>query len=313
MASVRTATARFLGSKTSVHTRRNYKKAIMTWQAFCAESGFHALDGSYLRAQAFADWLAAKYTATSVHSRFSGVRSWFDYLLEEGVIAGHGFREAKLVPRVRSDIPLVELNDDDLVAVVNEAGLRGPRWEWLVGMVAFCGLDCAEALRVTSKDVRTWEGKTLVRVLSRRGTVREIPVDGRLEVLTLGLSSVFAPTTSLGGSKTSLTADRRSDYASVQVGKIATKALGMPVTVQDLRRAAVRRQYERGVAPAVIAKWMGHASDRWVRETLGLRNSVEFVSQSDVISQIVVEPDGDRYGAGRAPDSLVDDVVPPVG
>jgi integrase len=306
MSSVRSATARFLGSKPSVHTRRRYKKDIMTWQRFCAAEGFHALDGSYVRAQAFADWLADRYTPVSVHSRFSGVRQWFDHLLAEGIVAGHGFREAKCVKRVRADIALVSLSDEDLVSIVSAAGVKGPRWEWLMGMVAFCGLDCAEALRVRSTDVRSWDGRTLVRVSSRRGTVREVPVDGRLELLTLGLASVFAPTTSLGGSATALSADRRSDYASVQLGKIASAAMGRPVSVQDLRRAAVRRQFDRGVSVAVIAKWMGHATDRWVRETLGLRNPVDDVSTSDVVSSIVVEPDGDRFGAGRVPDSLID-------
>lgn len=306
MSSVRSATARFLGSKASIHTRRRYKKDIMTWQRFCAEAGCHSLDGSAPRAQAFADWLAERYTPVSVHSRISGVRQWFDHLMSEGIIVGHGFREARCVKRVRADIKLLPLSDEQLVAIVNAAAVKGPRWEWLMGMVAFCGLDCAEALRVRSADVRSWEGRTLVRVKSRRGTVRDVPVNGRLELLTLGLASVFAPTTSLGGSATSLSSDRRSDYASVQLGKIASAAVGSPVSVQDLRRAAVRRQFERGVPIAVIAKWMGHATERWVSETLGLRNPVDAVSGDDVINSIVVEPDGDRFGAGRAPDSLVD-------
>jgi integrase len=283
----------------------------MTWQRFCDASGIHALDGSFVNAQQFADWLALQYTPTSVHSRFSGVRQWFDHLLFEGIIAGHGFREAKCVKRVRSDISFVALSDDDLVAVMTAAGVKGPRWEWLAGMVAFCGLDCAEALRVTPTDVRTWEGRTLVRITSRRGTLREIPVTGRLELLTLGLSSVFSPVTSLGGSATALSADRRSDYASVQISRIASTALGRPVTVQDLRRAAVRRQYERGVEPAVIAKWMGHATDRWVRETLGLRNPVSDVTTADVLEQIVVDPSGETFGAGLAPDSPTSDVFQP--
>lgn len=307
MVSVRSATANFLGSKASVHTRKRYKKDIMTWQRFCAEHGCHALDGSFANAQAFADWLAERYTPVSVNSRFCGVRQWFDYLLHEGIVAGHSFREAKCVKRVRSDIKLVELNDDELARIVAAAGVKGPRWEWLMAMVAYCGLDSAEALRVRSSDVRTWEGKTLVRITSRRGTVREVPVNGRLEVLTVGLSSVFAPTTSLGGTATALTADRRSDYASTQLGKIATAELGFPVSVQDLRRAAVRRQYDRGVSVPIIAKWMGHATDRWVKETLGIKNPVDDVTTADVVSSIVVEPEGDRFGAGLAPDSLIDD------
>lgn len=142
-----------------------------------------------------------------------------------------------------------------------------------------------------SADVRSVDGRTVVRVVSRRGTRRDVHVNGRLEVLTLGLAAVFAPSTSLGGSVTSrVSADRRSDYAARQVGEIASKALGRAVTVQDLRRSAVQRQFERGVPVEVIAKWLGHASDRWVRETVGLRNPVALVSAAEVFESIVVEP-----------------------
>jgi hypothetical protein len=76
--------------------------------------------------------------------------------------------------------------DDEMVLVMSAFSKRGPRWEWLAAMVAWGGCDCAEALRIRKTDVRTWEGKTLVTVRSRRGNRREIPVDGRLEVLTFG-------------------------------------------------------------------------------------------------------------------------------
>lgn len=271
----------------------------MTWQRWCSETGVHALDGSTLNATMFLEWLEERYTSASMLSRFSGVTRWFDHLLESGVIKGHGFHNVKRPRRVRQLDRFTIPTETELNLLMEHAAGRGVRWEWLLGMVAYCGLDPAEALRVTSTHVRTWEGRTLVTVSSRRGNRREVPVDGRLEVLTLGLASVFGPTTSLVGRLS-------SKWASEQLSRMSLEACGRHVTVQDLRRYAVLRQAERGVPVPVIAKWLGHTTDQWVRATLGMMNPVAEVSSADVIDLILVEPDGGRFGAGLAPDSLLD-------
>jgi len=192
-------------------------------------------------------------------------------------------------------------SDDEMRLVVEKAAEMGPRWEWIVSMIGWAGCDCGEILRVTKQDVRTWEGRTLVKVQSRRGRFREIPVDGRLEVLTLGLAAVFAPSTSLAGVSS-------SSYAAQTVNKVAKAAVGRSVTVHDMRRWAVRRQFERGVDVAVIARWLGHSTDQWVRDTLKL-NPVGDVTFQDVVEQIVVEPDGERFGSGSERDSRLVDAV----
>ncbi len=299
MTTVRSATAAFLGGQGSVHTRARYKKDIMLWQRWCRENDVHALDGSALNANLFLEWLEQSYKASSVQSRFSGVSRWFDHLLEAGVIKGHGFKNVKRPKRVREFSSFRIPTESELEALLEHATTKGVRWEWLVGMMAYCGLDSAEALRIKSTHVRTWEGRTLVTVSSRRGRRREVPVDGRLEVLTVGLASVFGPTTSLVGQMT-------SDWVQKQLKAMSLAAVGRHITVQDLRRHAVMRQAERGVPVAVIAKWLGHTTDEWVRTTLGMENPVAEVSTADVIELILVEPDGGRFGAGRAPDSLID-------
>jgi integrase len=290
-----------LGSLPSIHTRRRYKKDIVTWQRWCQAHGVHALDGSALNAQLFSEWLEMQYTSSSVLSRYSGVTRWFDALLAEGVIKGHGFRNVKLPKRVRSMSRVVIPTESELGLLMDAAAKKGPRWEWVAGMVAYGGLDVAEAMRVRSTDIRTWEGRTLVKVVSRRGNRREVPVDGRLEVVTLGLAAVFAPTSPMGPSLT-------GKYVAEALGVLAREACGRPITVQDLRRYAVKRQAERGVPIPVIAKWLGHTTDLWVRQTLGMLNPVAEVSQADVVEMILVEPDGGRFGSGSAPDSLLDGI-----
>ena len=298
MRSIRSVTASFLGSYPSVHTRKRYKKDIVTWQRWCAEQGVHPLDCSVANAQQFVDWMSAQYTSTSVASRVCGVAKWFDALVDAKVLRAHGLHSVKLPKRAivlnLESIP----TDDEMMLVMAEAAKLGPRWEWLAGMVAWAGCDCQEALRVRGIDVRTWEGKTLVTVRSRKQNRREIPVDGRLEVLTLGLQSVYAPTTPLAGTMT-------SEWATIRLGKVASVATGRRLGVQEMRRWAVRRQFERGVPVPVIARWLGHTTDRWVRQTLRLTDDVAEVTAAEVISSILVEPDGDRFGSGKAPDSII--------
>lgn len=296
MSTVRASTARFLGKQQSPNTRARYKKDILTWKRFCAEHDFHPLDGGYFAAQTFSEWLEAQYTSSSVHSRYSGVTRWFDQLLRDGVIKNHGFRNVTLPKRDRTP-PRVRIpTEDEIVALVEAASKRGPRWEWLVSIMAYGGVECAEALRIRSTDVRTWEGRTLVRVTSRAGYKREIPVDGRLEVLTLGLAGVFAPTTPLGPNvKTRHLSDRVSEFAK--------EGPARKITIPDLRRFAIQRQALRGVPIPVIAKWLGHRDDEQVRHTLRIANPIDEVTPADVIELILVEPDGGRFGSGRASDS----------
>ena len=297
VATVRGVTANFLAGYSSVATRKRYKKDIVTWQRWCAEVGVHPLDCTAVHAQAFVDWMAARYTPGSVASRRTGVAKWFDALVEAGVVPVHGLHSVD-VPKRAARQPFTGMpTEDEMRAVVERAAGMGPRWEWIVSMIGWAGCDCGEVLRVTKQDVRTWEGKTLIRVQSRRGRFREIPVDGRLEVLTLGLAAVFAPATSLAGVSS-------SSYAAQTVNRIAREAVGRAVTVHDMRRWAVRRQFERGVDPAVIARWLGHSTDQWVRDTLML-NPVGDVSFRDVVELIVVEPDGERFGSGSERDSLL--------
>lgn len=298
MRTVRSVTANFLASYPSIHTRKRYKKDIVTWQRWCAEQGVHPLDCSVANAQQFVAWMSAQYTPTSVASRVCGVAKWFDALVDAGVLRAHGLHSVKL-PKREIVLNLESIpTDDEMMLVMAEAAKLGPRWEWLAGMVAWAGCDCQEALRVRGVDVRTWEGKTLVTVRSRKQNRREIPVDGRLEVLTVGLQSVYAPTTPLAGTMT-------SEWATIRLGKIASAATGRRLNVQDMRRWAVRRQFERGVPVPVIARWLGHTTDRWVRQTLRLTDEVAEVTAAEVISSILVEPDGGRFGSGQAPDSII--------
>lgn len=296
MSTVRASTARFLAKQKNHHTRARYKQDILLWKTFCAEHNLHALDGSFFAAQLFSEWLESRYTSSSVHSRFSGVRRWFDQLLRDGVIKNHGFRNVVLPKRDRRVNELVIPTEDEVAAMVLEASKAGPRWEWLVSMIAYGGAECAEAQRVRSTDVRSWEGRTLIRLRSRAGYTREVPVDGRLEVLTLGLAGVFAPTTPLGP-----TVQLR--YVRTRLTQFSTAGCGRVLNILHLRRFAVKRQADRGVPVAVIARWLGHRRDDEVRHTLQMATPMDAVTTDDIVKLIQVEPDGGRFGTGRAADS----------
>jgi len=300
MSTVRSVTAQFLASKKSLETRDRYKKDIVLWQRWCKENGVHALDANWKHCQAFIDFLRERYAPSSVQSRVSALTSWFDALMKAGIVHGHGWRDAWVPkPFRRLEAPYVP-SEDELRAIMDAAGKAGPRWEWLVGMVAYCALEPAEALRVRGMDVRTVNGQTLLRVRGRAERARDVAVSGRLEVLSLGLAAVFAPTSPLAGG---LTPDR----ASVRVKRFVEAAIGRPLTAQELRRASVYRQYRRGVDPLIISKWLGHTNERWVRRVLSLPSRLKTVSQDEVIAAIAVEDDGGRFGSGDETDSTVPD------
>lgn len=305
MATVRGVTARFLGGYKSPQTRLRYKKDIMLWQKFCEENAVHPLDARAVNCQAFIDWLSGRCSPASVRARRSGVSSWFNALVRARIIPANGMLGVDLPERDEKPVYACVVSDEDVSRIMEHVSQLGPRWEWLVGMVVYGGCDVAEALRVRGADVSTREGRTTIHVRTRHGSVRRIPVDGRLEVLTIGLSQVFAASSPLSG----LT---NNQHASNKLANVVSEAVGRRVTAQDLRRFAVKRQADRGVSPEVIARWLGHSEDRWVRRTLGLDSSVAGVSWEDVTNSIVVEIDGGRFGSGNEPDSTILDVPSPI-
>lgn len=301
MATVRGVTARYLGGFKSPQTRLRYKKDIMLWQQFCEAHGYHALDCRTAVCQEFVDWLAVSRTPRSVRARLYGVTGWFDALVEARIVPSNGMRGVKTRKVDVNERRECPVSDEDVALLMRGAADFGPRWEWMLGMIAFVACEPVDLVRVRGADVRTWEGRTLIRIRSRYGAVREVAVDGRLEVLTLGLSEVFAPSSPLGGVTAPV-------YVANKLRKIAAKILGRNVTMMDLKRYAIRRQYARGVAPEVIARWMGHTSDMLVRRTLGLPSAVGAVGRDEVLGSIVVEDDGSRFGSRREPDSPILDV-----
>lgn len=286
MSTVRGVTARFLGGFKSPQTRLRYKKDIMLWQKFCEENAVHPLDARAVNCEAFVEWLSARCNPASVRARRSGVSGWFNALVRARIIPANGMLGLEMPKMTQTSVPACVVSEEDVVLVMKRFSELGPRWEWLVGMVVYGGCDVAEALRIRGSDVRIWEGRTTIRVRTRHGTTRDIPVDGRLEVLTVGLSEVFAPSSPLAG----LTS---TQHVCTRLSKLASEAVGYRLTVQELRRFAVRRQAARGVPPEVIAKWLGHSEDRWVRKTLGLPSLVSEVVWEDVVSSIVVGTDGE--------------------
>lgn len=299
--SLRSATAKYLSSCTTPASRTKNIQHLRTWQTYCTEAGISLLDVRGDNAQAFVEWMLLRYTPESTRLRAMGVRRWLDALVASRVIRGHGFGHVVLPPEGKRKTAQRALSDDEVRLLMSEAAKLGPRWEWLVGMLCFGGVEVAEILRIRSTDVRTWEGRTLVRVRTQTRKDREIPVNGRLEVLTVGLAAVFAPTTGLFG-KTNAKSVRE------QLGKLTTATLGRNVTARQLRATAIARQYERGVPIPVIAKWLGLGHEKQVRLILGLefRSPVEDVTDEDVAEQIVLEDDGDRFGSGSPADVLLD-------
>lgn len=302
MSTVRSATAQFLASKRSLDTRERYKKDIVMWQRWCKDNGVHALDANWKNCQAFIDFLRERYAPSSVQSRVSALTSWFDALMKAGIVHGHGWRDAWVPkPFRRLEAPYVP-SEDELRALMDTAATAGPRWEWLAGMIAYCALEPAEALRVRGMDVRTVDGQTLVRVRGRAERGRDVAVSGRLEVLSLGLAAVFAPQSPLLGVLT-------PEQVNNRLKRFTEKAFGQVMTAQLLRRASVYRQYQRGVDPLIISKWLGHTNERWVRRVLCLPSRLRQVSQAEVIAAIAVEDDGGRFGAGNETDSSLPGVL----
>lgn len=307
MATVKSVTAQFLSQYESRFSRYRYRKDIQLWRRFCDETGRHPLDGSVDSGQAFWHWMEAQFPLMSCKSRFSGVLQWFDALVEGRIIKGHGLRTVKKTPgKYKPKRPPRKLDDAELDVLLAWFRRKGPKYEWFVAMVAYCSLTPAEVLAVRKSDVRYWDGRCLLTVRNRKGWRREIPLTGRLEMLTVGLGEVFGPTVPLCGFQT-------AEHMIDLLKKASTEVLDKSVTFFELRRNAVIRQSDRGVPPAVLAKWLGHRTDKWVRITCRIDGDVWATTPEQVFEHVDVSMDSRSYGSrgGYEPtDALLQDFAP---
>ncbi|HCG5068426.1 tyrosine recombinase XerC [Vibrio parahaemolyticus] len=162
----------------SLHTQRNYKQQLETMAQHLAEMGlkdWSQVDAGWVR-QLAGKGMREGMKASSLATRLSSLRSFFDFLILRGEMSANPAKGVS-APRKKRPLPknldvdevnqLLEVNEDDPLAIRDRA---------IMELMYGAGLRLAELVSVDVRDVQLRSGE--LRVIGKGDKERKVPFSG---------------------------------------------------------------------------------------------------------------------------------------
>ncbi|KJR34319.1 tyrosine recombinase XerC [Vibrio navarrensis] len=162
----------------SLHTQRNYKQQLQTMAQHLAEmnvKAWHDVDASWVR-QLAGKGMREGMKASSLATRLSSLRSFFDFLILRGEIVANPAKGVS-APRKKRPLPknldvdevnqLLEVNEDDPLSIRDRA---------MMELMYGAGLRLAELVSINVRDVHLRSGE--IRVIGKGDKERKVPFAG---------------------------------------------------------------------------------------------------------------------------------------
>ncbi|MCL9783551.1 tyrosine recombinase XerC [Vibrio sp. S4M6] len=163
----------------SLHTQRNYKQQLETMAQHLYAMGvseWQQVDASWVR-QLVSKGKRDGMKASSISTRLSSLRSFFDFLIRQGELEANPAKGVS-APRKRRPLPknldvdevgqLLEVNEDDPLAIRDRA---------MMELMYGAGLRLAELISINVKDVGFGSGE--IRVIGKGDKERKVPFSGQ--------------------------------------------------------------------------------------------------------------------------------------
>tara|TARA_Y100001956_G_scaffold82613_1_gene104337 strand:+ start:1529 stop:2461 length:933 start_codon:yes stop_codon:yes gene_type:complete len=162
----------------SLHTQRNYKQQLETMAQHLVQLGlkdWSQVDSAWVR-QLASKGMRDGMKASSLATRLSSLRSFFDFLILRGEMSANPAKGVS-APRKKRPLPknldvdevgqLLEVNEDDPLSVRDRA---------MMEMMYGAGLRLAELVSINIKDVSFSSGE--IRVVGKGDKERKVPFSG---------------------------------------------------------------------------------------------------------------------------------------
>jgi site-specific recombinase XerD len=233
-------------------TLEGYYFHLEKFLSFCEEGSldYRLVNGK--ETKAFRNWLAMQgLKPSSINAGLSACKSFYDFLLDEGLVKGNPFVSRKLRVKEPDKKPAF-LTEEELERVREAMGRLPKHVRLAFETMLWTGLRVSEVASLAGEDVIEEEGKVFLRVRSGKGQKeRLVPVMDKeiaWELLRLSKEKRKEP---LFGVK----AGTLKDYAYK-----VKKASGVDFHSHRLRHTLATRLLAKGVAIDVVQKVLGHTS-----------------------------------------------------
>lgn len=165
----------------SLHTQRNYRQQLETMAEYLVVLGlknWEQVDAAWVR-QLASKGMRDGMKASSIATRLSSLRSFFDFLVLRGIMSANPAKGVS-APRKQRPLPknldvdevgqLLEVNEDDPLAIRDRA---------MMEVMYGAGLRLAEMVGINVKDLSTGRGE--IRVIGKGDKERKAPYSGLAE------------------------------------------------------------------------------------------------------------------------------------
>lgn len=160
----------------STHTILNYKKDLEEWQSFCKQELIEPLDVEYSEVRAYLNYCYThQLNRSTVSRKLSSLRSYYQFLLKEGVISRNPFSMIK-APKGGQVLPKF-LYEEEMVALfesIDQSTVLGCRNYALLEILYATGIRVSECCGLTLKQLDFETGMMLVH--GKGGKDRYIPL-----------------------------------------------------------------------------------------------------------------------------------------
>lgn len=249
----------------SPHTAGAYELEVRKLEAYLAEIQESVDSVTYHQLRTyFAGLLEAGYQAVTVNRCRSALRTYFNYLKREGVIASNPVLEIKALkkprklPVVVETAPLGQLLDASDVFPEGFAGLRD---RLVLEMLFGTGVRLAELIRIGVQDLDFYAGQ--MSILGKRNKQRILPLTDHL-IRLIG-SYLEERDKLVAGHSFLLVTDRGKPAYPMQIYRIVHHYLSLFSTQEKrsphvLRHTFATAMLENGADLNTIKELLGHAS-----------------------------------------------------
>jgi integrase/recombinase XerD len=286
---LRTATAAWIASRKSEHTRAAYFRDLADYLAWCEQTGLDPRAAMRGDVDAYTGIRLAALSTASAARKLSTLSSWYRYLVSNGVTSSNPV-DAIDRPTVNRDAsPTIGLTGPQAAAFMRAArtatGPAARRDAALLGMLAELGLRVGEALGLDLADFRHNRGHRTVRVTGKGGKHRELPIPAPLgrdldAYLTERATAAGVTVEQLAGPAFVTRTGARVDQPAVfRLVRRIGAAAGLPAAEQlsphSLRHTVATAALDAGAALRDVQDLLGHADPRTTRRYDRSRGSLD--------------------------------------
>jgi integrase/recombinase XerD len=276
---LRTATAAWLRSRRSTHTRRAYFRDLADFLTWCAQAG---LDPRAVRRGDVDAYVAARcepLSPASAGRRLSTLSSWYAYLQSNEVTDRNPLDAVDRPPVDRDTSATVGLTGEQAAVFMRAARTRASRPARrdtaLLGLLAELGLRVGEALALDLNALRHNRGHRTVMVTGKGGRRRELPIPAPLGrdldgYLAERAAAAGVSVEELAGPLFVTATGKRVDQPAVfRLVRRVGRAAGLPnadqLSPHSLRHTVATAALDAGAALRDVQDLLGHADPRTTR------------------------------------------------